>query len=182
MASYFTKDMGRQDWRIGAEWFESYLDDYDVTSNWGNWQYQAGVGVDPRSARQFNIIKQGKDYDSQGAFVAHWLPELAEVYKKNGVDLRWIHHPWTISAIKDDLLKDDRLKIYAETPKFEQRSWKTHYGRNTDNEENKSGRSGQNGRNSRGGGHAKKRGLGPGGGKLKEMQMQAKSMRIDSAQ
>jgi deoxyribodipyrimidine photolyase len=28
-------------------------------------QYQAGVGVDPRSARQFNIIKQGKRFFSK---------------------------------------------------------------------------------------------------------------------
>jgi len=33
VASFFTKDMGHQDWRLGAEWFESFLLDYDVTSN-----------------------------------------------------------------------------------------------------------------------------------------------------
>jgi len=177
VASHFTKDMGRQDWRIGAEWFESYLDDYDVTSNWGNWQYQAGVGVDPRSSRQFNIIKQGKDYDAHGAYVAHWLPALAEVYKKHNVDLGWIHHPWTISAIKGDLLQDDNLKVYANPPKYEQRSWKGHYNRNTNNEENKAGRSGQNGRGGRGRGrgrgNGKPRGLGPRGGQQKEAQMKA---------
>lgn len=30
VASFFTRDMGHQDWRLGAEWFESYLLDYDV--------------------------------------------------------------------------------------------------------------------------------------------------------
>ena len=25
------------DWRIGADWFESVLVDYDVCANWGNW-------------------------------------------------------------------------------------------------------------------------------------------------
>lgn len=30
VASFFTKDMGHQDWRLGAEWFESYLLDYDI--------------------------------------------------------------------------------------------------------------------------------------------------------
>jgi len=124
--------------------------------------------VDPRSSRQFNIIKQAKDYDPTGAYVAHYIPRLAEVYKRNQVSLEWIHHPWTISAVKDDLLKDEDLKMYAQTPKFEQRSWKNHYKRRTDNEENKAGRSGMNGKG------GKKKGLGPGGGKLKEKQREEK--------
>mmetsp|Transcript_20997 Transcript_20997/g.54230 ORF Transcript_20997/g.54230 Transcript_20997/m.54230 type:complete len:245 (-) Transcript_20997:403-1137(-) len=33
VASFLTKDMGI-DWRLGAEWFESELIDYDVSSNW----------------------------------------------------------------------------------------------------------------------------------------------------
>jgi deoxyribodipyrimidine photo-lyase len=33
IASHFTKDMGHQDWRIGAEFFESNLIDHDVSSN-----------------------------------------------------------------------------------------------------------------------------------------------------
>ena len=47
-----------QDWRHGAEHFESQLIDHDVCSNYGNWQYSAGVGSDPREDRYFNIIKQ----------------------------------------------------------------------------------------------------------------------------
>jgi hypothetical protein len=30
------------DWRVGAEFFEMHLIDYDTCSNWGNWQYQGG--------------------------------------------------------------------------------------------------------------------------------------------
>lgn len=33
VASFFTKDLGL-DWRIGAEWFESQLIDYDVGSKY----------------------------------------------------------------------------------------------------------------------------------------------------
>ena len=104
--------------------------DYDVTSNYGNWQYQAGVGVDPRSARQFNIIKQGKDYDAKGEYVAHWLPELAEVYKKHDVPLGLIHHPWTIEALQQPLKANKALNMYAH-PQFEQKSWHSHYKRDT---------------------------------------------------
>lgn len=62
VASFLTKDL-YYDWRLGAEWFESLLSDYDPNSNYGNWQYVAGVGNDPRSSRQFNPQKQLNDYD-----------------------------------------------------------------------------------------------------------------------
>lgn len=78
VASFLTKNLGI-DWRMGAEWFESLLVDYDVCSNWGNWNYTAGVGNDARGFRYFNIPKQSKDYDPKGEYVKHWLPELAEI-------------------------------------------------------------------------------------------------------
>ncbi|KAI4287211.1 MAG: hypothetical protein L6R35_003531 [Caloplaca aegaea] len=62
VASFLAKHLGI-DWRIGAEWYESLLCDYDLSSNWGNWQYNAGVGNDPREARVFNPVKQAFDYD-----------------------------------------------------------------------------------------------------------------------
>ncbi|GCA80710.1 DASH family cryptochrome [Microcystis aeruginosa] len=76
VASFLTKNLGI-DWRMGAEWFESLLIDYDVCSNWGNWNYTAGVGNDARGFRYFNIPKQSKDYDPKGDYLRHWLPELA---------------------------------------------------------------------------------------------------------
>ena len=76
VASFLAKHLGI-DWRIGAEWYESLLIDYDLSSNWGNWQwvpsiptilsvniltplarYTAGVGNDPRETRVFNPVKQ----------------------------------------------------------------------------------------------------------------------------
>lgn len=78
VASFLTKNLGI-DWRMGAEWFESLLIDYDVCSNWGNWNYTAGVGNDARGFRYFNIAKQTKDYDPQGEYIKHWLPELASL-------------------------------------------------------------------------------------------------------
>jgi deoxyribodipyrimidine photo-lyase len=78
VASFLTKNLGI-DWRMGAEWFESLLIDYDVCSNWGNWNYTAGVGNDARGFRYFNIPKQSKDYDPKGNYLRHWLPELAAI-------------------------------------------------------------------------------------------------------
>ncbi len=75
VASYLAKDL-RLDWRLGAEYFESVLIDYDVTSNWCNWNYVAGVGSDPREDRYFNILTQARRYDEDGAYVKLWCPEL----------------------------------------------------------------------------------------------------------
>ncbi|TXS91902.1 DASH family cryptochrome [Parahaliea maris] len=65
------------DWRYGAAFFEKHLLDYDVASNYGNWQYIAGVGADPRGGRHFNIDKQAALYDPDGAFVQRWEGECA---------------------------------------------------------------------------------------------------------
>ena len=61
------------DWRHGAAWFESQLIDYDVAANWGNWQYLAGVGADPRGGRHFNLAKQTEIYDADGCYRSRWL-------------------------------------------------------------------------------------------------------------
>ncbi|WP_017658633.1 DASH family cryptochrome [Baaleninema simplex] len=93
VASFLTKNLGI-DWRMGAEWFESLLIDYDVCSNWGNWNYTAGVGNDARGFRYFNIPKQAKDYDRDGKYAKHWLPELAEVPGKK------IHEVYKLEALE----------------------------------------------------------------------------------
>jgi len=71
VASYFAKKL-KLDWRIGAAYFESLLMDYDVHSNYGNWQYVAGVGNDPRD-RKFNVKLQSERYDPQQKFQGIWL-------------------------------------------------------------------------------------------------------------
>ena len=76
VASFLAKHLGI-DWRVGAEWYESLLCDYDLSNNWGNWQYTAGVGNDPRGeARVFNPVKQAFDYDPRGDYVKNWIEEL----------------------------------------------------------------------------------------------------------
>ncbi|MBO0936673.1 DASH family cryptochrome [Fibrella sp. HMF5335] len=78
VGSFLVKDLGI-DWTWGAAYFESMLVDYDPCSNWGNWNYVAGVGNDPREDRYFNILSQASRYDERGEYVKHWLPELAHV-------------------------------------------------------------------------------------------------------
>ncbi|MBU2896713.1 DASH family cryptochrome [Vibrio hepatarius] len=85
------------DWRYGAAYFETQLIDYDVASNWGNWQYLAGVGADPRGSRQFNLDKQTQMYDPDGVFINKWQGKAA---------MRHVDHvdmvDWPIAPLKGD--------------------------------------------------------------------------------
>lgn len=66
---------GHFDWRLAAAWFEHWLVDYDVASNYGNWQYIAGVGADPRGGRVFSLDKQARQFDADGTYRQRWLSE-----------------------------------------------------------------------------------------------------------
>lgn len=74
------------DWRYGAAWFESCLLDYEVGSNWGNWQYIAGVGADPRGGRHFNIEKQTEQFDPKGAYIERWHGVAEQPVQRHTVD------------------------------------------------------------------------------------------------
>ncbi|AFY78461.1 MAG: DASH family cryptochrome [Hydrococcus sp. C42_A2020_068] len=107
VASFLTKNLGIN-WQMGAEWFESLLIDYDVCSNYGNWNYTAGVGNDARGFRYFNVLKQSKDYDSKGDYLRHWLLELASLPGDK------IHEPWKLSQEEQ---KHFRVRIGVDYPR-----------------------------------------------------------------
>jgi len=107
VASFLVKDL-HINWKMGAEYFESILIDYDVASNWGNWNYIAGVGSDPRENRYFNILAQASKYDPKGEFVKLWLPEL------DAVPTSKIHRPDTLSDTEQSEL---HFKLGADYPK-----------------------------------------------------------------
>ncbi len=111
VASFLTKNLGI-DWQMGAEWFESLLIDYDVCSNWGNWNYTAGVGNDARGFRYFNIPKQSKDYDADGSYVKHWLPVLEALPAKK------VHSPWKLQSVEQKRF-DVRLGVDYPNPVVE---------------------------------------------------------------
>jgi deoxyribodipyrimidine photo-lyase len=95
VASFLTKNLGI-DWRWGAEWFESQLLDFDVASNWGNWNYSAGVGNDARGFRYFDIATQASKYDRRGRHARLWCPELDRVPE------RLIHAPWQLTPTQQE--------------------------------------------------------------------------------
>ena len=71
VASCFVHELNL-DWRYGAAYLEQQLVDYDVASNWGNWQYLAGVGADPSGHRRFDLRKQTEIYDPNNHFIYRW--------------------------------------------------------------------------------------------------------------
>lgn len=64
-----------QDWRYGAAYFEQALIDYDVATNWGNWQYIAGAGPTTVNKRHFNLDKQVAQFDPQQRYTNYWLEQ-----------------------------------------------------------------------------------------------------------
>ncbi len=107
VASFLVKDL-HVNWQMGAEYFESILVDYDPASNWGNWNYVAGIGNDPRENRYFNILSQAKRYDPKGEYVKHWLPELESIPPER------VHRPDTLSFEEQG---DYGVKLGAQYPK-----------------------------------------------------------------
>lgn len=87
-ASFLTKDLGI-DWRRGEAYFAAKLDDYELSSNNGGWQWAASTGCDAQPwFRIFNPVTQSKRFDPDGAFIRQWLPALAKL------DKAAIHAPW----------------------------------------------------------------------------------------
>ena len=91
------------DWREGEAWFWDTLVDADQANNAGNWQWVAGSGADASPwFRIFNPFGQGEKFDADGAYVRHWVPELA------GLPNDVIHQPWTA---RPDVLAKARVTL-----------------------------------------------------------------------
>ncbi|NIZ08679.1 deoxyribodipyrimidine photo-lyase [Pseudooceanicola sp. HF7] len=74
-ASYLTKNM-LCDWRIGRDWFEDCLVDWDPASNAMGWQWVAGCGPDAAPYfRIFNPETQAEKFDPDQSYRRRWLAE-----------------------------------------------------------------------------------------------------------
>ncbi len=98
VASFLTKNLGI-DWRLGEKWFRKYLIDYDEAVNYGNWQWSASVGADPKPVRIFNPLLQSEKFDAECKFIKKYLPELEDIDPKriHTLYLNWVY----ISPIVD---------------------------------------------------------------------------------
>ena len=97
------------DWRDGAAWFWDTLVDADLPANSMNWQWVAGTGIDSQPFfRVFNPVSQGQKFDADGAYVRHFVPEIAAVPD------RFLHAPW---LAPDDVLAKASLRLGRDYPR-----------------------------------------------------------------
>ncbi|WP_426189276.1 cryptochrome/photolyase family protein [Massilia sp. DWR3-1-1] len=87
-ASFLVKDLGI-DWRWGEQYFALHLNDFELASNNGGWQWASSSGCDAQPYfRIFNPVTQSQKFDKSGQFIRHWLPQLKKL------DDKQIHAPW----------------------------------------------------------------------------------------
>ncbi len=76
VASYLTKHMMTH-WKIGLNWFEDCLTDWDPASNAMGWQWTAGSGPDASPYfRIFNPDTQAEKFDAERTYRATYLAEI----------------------------------------------------------------------------------------------------------
>jgi len=98
---FLITDLGL-DWRMGAEWFESILVDYEPALNWFNWVYACLEPVDlkkPPGGQQqcLEILQGGIQHDPDATYIKRWIPELSplptiiarEPWRLNPEDIQW---------------------------------------------------------------------------------------------
>ena len=77
VASYLTKHL-LSHWKIGMDWFEACLVDWDPASNAMGWQWSAGSGPDATPYfRVFNPETQAEKFDPHGRYRRKWVAELS---------------------------------------------------------------------------------------------------------
>jgi len=103
---FLVGDLGL-DWRMGAEWFESILVDYEPTANWFNWTYRCLPAVgrmhnfdrsqEPgERLRGLEILKWGTQHDPDATYIKRWLPELAHLPATTA------REPWRLGLLDGD--------------------------------------------------------------------------------
>ena len=93
-ASFLVKDLGI-DWRWGERYFAEKLNDFDLASNNGGWQWAASTGCDAQPYfRIFNPVSQSEKFDAEGKFIRKYLPVLAKL------PTAALHSPWLATPME----------------------------------------------------------------------------------
>ncbi|NOD63531.1 MULTISPECIES: deoxyribodipyrimidine photo-lyase [unclassified Ruegeria] len=75
VASYLTKHL-MTNWKIGMQWFDDCLIDWDPACNAMGWQWVAGSGPDAAPFfRIFNPQTQAEKFDPDGTYLKRWIAE-----------------------------------------------------------------------------------------------------------
>jgi deoxyribodipyrimidine photo-lyase len=94
VASFLCKDLGI-DWRRGERYFAEHLNDFELSSNNGGWQWASSSGCDAQPYfRIFNPVTQSERFDPEGKFIRRYLPQLGKLSNTE------IHAPWTAKPLE----------------------------------------------------------------------------------
>jgi len=75
------------DWRLGEKYFALKLNDYEMASNVGNWQWASGSGVDAAPYfRIFNPHTQITKFDKNREYINKWVDTDSKSYPNEIVD------------------------------------------------------------------------------------------------
>jgi len=132
VASFLVKDLGI-DWRWGERYFAQHLNDFDLSSNNGGWQWASSSGCDAQPYfRIFNPVSQSEKFDPQGKFIRRYLPQLAAL-PHAAVHAPWAAKPMELAAagfesgrdytqpiVKHDEAREKTLARYAVVKKAPQ--------------------------------------------------------------
>lgn len=107
-------------WKEGEKYFAQKLNDYDVASNNGNWQWVMGGGADSQPYfRIFNPSSQSSKHDPDAEYIKKWVPELEKVDPEDIHDWEYkykdyenIDYPSPIVDYKEQ--REKILKMYKE--------------------------------------------------------------------
>ncbi|MDC8758755.1 cryptochrome/photolyase family protein [Janthinobacterium fluminis] len=106
-ACFLIKDLGI-DWRRGEAYFALHLNDFDLASNNGGWQWAASSGCDAQPYfRIFNPVTQSEKFDASGRFIRRYLPQL------KALDDSEIHAPWLVPRM---LLEQKGIRLGRDYP------------------------------------------------------------------
>lgn len=65
------------DWRLGESYFATKLNDYEMASNVGNWQWASSTGCDATPYfRVFNPTLQQQKFDPKFEYIKKWIPSF----------------------------------------------------------------------------------------------------------
>lgn len=95
------------DWSWGEAYFAKKLDDYDLSTNNGNWQWVAGSGCDAAPYfRVFSPMAQTDKFDKNLKYIKKWVPELeTSKYPEPMVDHKFARERVLAAYVK--ALRDD---------------------------------------------------------------------------
>ncbi|MFY8275188.1 FAD-binding domain-containing protein [Pseudoalteromonas sp. SSDWG2] len=93
------------DWKKPAAFLAQQFVDYEPGIHYPQVQMQSGTtGINPW--RMYNPVTQGQKFDTTGAFIRRWLPELDHIPNA------YIHTPWQYCGLKTDVY--DKPKVLPE--------------------------------------------------------------------